>query len=200
MTCTTSTPKDIASVQIDGKTYVFFVNKQDRLCYVHKTNDASLGDFSPKQIQLRSTKSDVKKPVQVKPGSQQIAAVAWVPKDKDGNPEKDQCQKNKWQIRVYSIGDENGRGYLQEACFGDDTKGDWTQGFLGSPDQKKEGHRRYVDDGSSLAAIGSRYQNLQVFVSGRGQNGLPKIEVHSYKDDHPDTWVNESIQEPLFTA
>jgi len=72
---------------------------------------------------------------------------------------------------------------------------------MGSQRQKDEdGKRRYVDDDSSLSVVGSGYESLQVFVSGRGENGMPKIEVHSYKLANGGDWDIEAIQEPAFTV
>jgi hypothetical protein len=80
-----SHPKDIAAVQIGGKTYIFFVNKDDRLCYTVKPGGDCNGDFGAKAIEIQNGMT-------IKPESRQVAAVAWVPKDAAGNPRKGQWE------------------------------------------------------------------------------------------------------------
>ncbi|KAH7188100.1 uncharacterized protein B0J16DRAFT_370103 [Fusarium flagelliforme] len=187
MTCIPSSPKDIATVQVGGRTYVFFINKDNRLCYISKANDEQITRFVAQPLEIETGMT-------IKSDSRQVAAAAWVPK-------KQPCDtKEPWEIRVYCVGDDNGHGYLQEVCLGSKDKGVWYQGWMGCQRQKDEyDERRYVDEGSSLAAVGTGFESLQVFVSGRGQNGMPKIGVYSYKAEKRD-WVEEWIREPLFNV
>lgn len=63
-------PRDIAAVDVKGKTYVFFVNSNHQLCYLVSPG-AGTDDYDPKLVEL--TDGDLK----VKCGSRQIAAAAW---------------------------------------------------------------------------------------------------------------------------
>ncbi|KAL4726653.1 hypothetical protein ACLX1H_005541 [Fusarium chlamydosporum] len=189
MTCFDSFPKDIATVQIGCRTYVFFVNKDNRLCYIDKDDREGLGDFVAHPIEIDSG-------MKIKSDSRQVAAVAWVPKDAAGN-----FKRGHWEIRVYCICNEDGQSYLQEVCLSSKDKENWYQGWMGSDRQKDEDdQRRYVDNGSSLSALGCGYENIRVFVSGRCENGRPKIEVHSYNVAKDGNWDVETIPEPIFSV
>ncbi|KAF5617256.1 hypothetical protein F25303_13335 [Fusarium sp. NRRL 25303] len=171
-------PKDIAAVESDGKTYVFYVNDNHQLSYLIKPGGGCNGGYAVKTIEITYQK------MHVKCDSREVAAISW--KSASGVDE----------IRVYCVlADEHGRAFLQEICLSSDKPDkSWHQGYLGSRKTI-----RYVENGASIAVTGTSYENLKVFVSGKSDNGIPKIDVHHYTKNDGGSWEVESANEQLWS-
>ncbi|KAF5564807.1 hypothetical protein FNAPI_2003 [Fusarium napiforme] len=170
-------PKDIAAVESGGKTYVFYVNDNRQLSYFVKPGGGCNGGYAVKTIEITYQK------MHVKCDSREVAAVSWTAGGVD-------------EIRVYCVlADEQGRAFLQEICLSSDKPDkSWYQGNLGS---KKTIH--HVEDGASIAVTGTSYENLKVFVSGKGEKGIPKIDVHYYNKNNGGSWEVESLNAQLWS-
>ncbi|KAF4502907.1 hypothetical protein FAGAP_865 [Fusarium agapanthi] len=185
-------PKDIAAVESGGKTYVFYVNDNHQLSYFVKPGGGCNGGYAVKTIEVSYQK------MHVKCDSREVAAISWTA---GGVDEVSSCpqaavMRLTFQIRVYCVlANEQGRAFLQEICLSSNKpEKSWYQGYLGS-----EKTIRHVENGASIAATGTSYENLQVFVSGKSENGTPMIDVHYYTKNNGGSWEAESVNAQLWS-
>ncbi|KAM0235614.1 hypothetical protein ACHAP5_009667 [Fusarium lateritium] len=167
--------RNIAAVESGGKSYVFYVNSDHRLCYLISPGERNSNDFDQHTVKIADF--DLK----VKCGNKQVAAAAW--EGKGGR-----------EIRVYCVledkSDFDKRGYIQEIYFSTSNANGWERGLFGDA-----APRSYVAEGSSLSAsvqILSDRAEIELFAFQKGKDGVKKVNLYSYSYTVQD-WVSKTI-------
>ncbi|KAH7252691.1 hypothetical protein BKA59DRAFT_475116 [Fusarium tricinctum] len=167
--------RNIAAVESGGKSYVFYINSDHKLCYLLSPTGQNTNDFDQQTIKV----PDIN--LKVKCGSEQIAAIAW-----EGKGGK--------EIRVYCVledkADPEKRGYVQEICFSSSNANGWELGLLGYA-----APRPYVAEGVSLSASVQALPDraeIKLFAFEKGKDGVKKVKLYSYSYTVQD-WVSKTV-------
>ena len=65
-------PEDIVAIDSGDRSYLFYVNADNKLCYLLSPNVKATGEFTSEVIE-----NEKKRDVQVNPKTRQVAAIAW---------------------------------------------------------------------------------------------------------------------------